>query len=51
MKKNIVINNLVAKHCHQFNRPKIEEDKKTVYKRKAKHNQKKYVEYFLMFSV
>jgi len=48
--KNPIINNLVAKHCHQFNRPKVEENK-TSYKRKVKHTHKKYVEYFLMFSV
>lgn len=47
--KNPIINNLVAKHCHQFNRHKVEEDK-TSYKRKTKHAHKKYVEYFLMFS-
>jgi hypothetical protein len=44
-----MINNLVAKHCHQFNKPKVKEDK-TSYKRKVKHFNRKYVEYFLMFS-
>jgi len=31
------IKNLVAKYCHQFNRPKVEENKVKQYKRKDKH--------------
>lgn len=30
------MNNLVAKHAHKFNRPKVEQSKKQ-YSRKAKH--------------
>jgi hypothetical protein len=30
-------NNPVAKHCHKFNRPNVEEDKKKTYQRKSKH--------------
>lgn len=40
--------NLVQKYLYQFNKPKVEEDKKNLYKRKAKHN-KKDVDYFLVF--
>lgn len=31
------MNNLVAKHARQFNKAKVEPDKKNAYKRKAKH--------------
>jgi hypothetical protein len=40
--------NIVSKYCSLFNKPKVEEDKKNVYKRKAKHS-KKVVDYFLVF--
>jgi len=30
--------NLVAKHCYQFNKPKVERDR-TLYNRKSKHKQ------------
>ena len=30
--------NLVAKHCYQFNKPKVERDR-THYNRKSKHKQ------------
>ena len=50
MKIKKKIKNIVAKHCYEFNKPKVEEDK-TVYKRKIKHFNKKYVEYFLTFSL
>lgn len=40
--------NPVAKYCHQFNKPKVEENK-TSYKRKEKHN-KKFVDYLIVLS-
>lgn len=35
-------NNLVAKHCHKYNRASVEPDKKKSYKRQAKHKGQKY---------
>jgi hypothetical protein len=45
MKKKI--RNIVAKYCHEFNRPKVEENKK-LYKRVEKHKKSK-MDYFLIF--
>jgi hypothetical protein len=40
-------NNLVAKYCCRFNKPKVEENKVKTYKRKEKHC-KKFVDHLIV---
>jgi len=43
-------NNLVAKHCHTYNRPKVEPDKKKSYKRQSKHKGQKHDPFLCMLT-
>jgi len=46
--KNQRQQNLVAKYCCKFNKPKVEQDKKVTYKRKEKHCGKRFVDHLIV---